>query len=405
MSDARVNGTRIRERAGRLLDALLAVALLLAAGVAHAEGDRGVLTWHPSLRVTGVADDNVRFSGGDRDGSVGVWAAPRLELDYRAPIFAVGADVGVDYRYYRGEDEPVTDLLYRAVGWGEVGLGYGLSAKLSNAFVPQAVRLGRPEDDTANLVQSNRVDADVSWRRELGAGQELAAGVVATHFSSDDYSEAVPQPGGGFVTDPDFEPSYAQGLVFAEYQRSLAERTEVFLRGQAAYRDFTQLSSGDNTNVSSLLGIRSRHFDALDLEASGGGGAVIFDDETGWRALARLAARYRFAIGLSLWVTARHLSSPDLVADPTHQSTLEVGFEQRFGPATALDARVFATRFLGDARGSGGNLFGAAELRLRRQITEQLQAGLTYRHWRNAGSLSLDDFYQNRVGIELGYRY
>lgn len=384
--------------------ALLVAALLGVAGASHAEGDRGVFTWHPSLRVTGVADDNVLFTNGGRDGSVGAWVAPRIELDYRAPVFAVGADLGVDYRHYRDQGKPVSDILYRAVGWGDVGLGYGVSAGLSNAFVPQAVALGRPEDDTANLVQTNRVDADVSWRRELTAGHELAAGVVATHFLSDDYSEAIPLQGGGFVVDPSFEPTYAQGLLFGELQSAIGERTETFVRGQVSYRDFTELSVGDHTNVSTLLGVRSRSFDALDLELAGGGGALVFSGKTGWRALARLAARYRFDIGLSLWATASHLSTPDLAVDQTHQTTLELGFEQRFGPATSLDARIFATRFLGDARGSGGNLFGAAELRLRRQITEQIQAGLTYRHWRNAGSLALDDFHQNRVGLEFGFR-
>ena len=383
----------------------MAVApLWLYAGVSWAEGEGGIFSWHPSLRVTGVADDNVRFEDGGGSGSLGVWVAPRVELDYRAPVFSVGADLGVDYRYYGDEGAPVTDLLYRAVGWGEVGLGAGFRAGLSNAYVPQPLRLGRPEDDTANLVQSNRFDADVSWRRELAAGHELAAGVVASHFLSDDYSEPVPLAGGGFAVEPDFEPTYVQGLIFTELQSPVGEHTETFIRGQVAYRDYTELPLGDNTNLSTLVGVRSRQLGALDFELSGGGGALIFEDETGWRALARLAARYRFDIGLSLWATARHLSTPDLVVEQTHQSTLEIGFEQRFGPATALDAKIFATRFLGDARGSGGNLFGAAELRLRRQLTERIQAGIHYRHWRNAGSLGLDDFHQNRVALELGFR-
>lgn len=384
--------------------ALLTAALLPAARVAHAEGERGIFTWHPSLRVTGVADDNVRFEKDGGDGSLGVWAAPRLEIGYRAPAFAVGADVGVDYRYYGSEGPPVSGPLYRAVGWGELGLGHGFRVGVSNAYVPQAVYLGRPEDDEANLLQTNRVEADLSWRRPLVPGHELAAGVVATHFLSDDYAEAVPLPGGGFVLDPDFEPSYAQGLGFVELQSRIGERSQTFLRGQASYRDFTRIAGGDNTNVSALAGIRSRHFESLDLEMAAGGGALFFEDANGWRAVARLQARYRFDFGLSVRLAARHLSTPDLAVDPTHQTTLELGLEQRFGPATAVEARVFATRFVGDPRGSGGNLFGAAELRLRRQLTEQIQAGLTYRHWRNAGSLTVDDFRQNRVGLELGFR-
>jgi len=388
----------------RLAGALLLAALLLCPTSVHAEDQRGLFTWHPSLRVTGVADDNVRFSESDRDGSVGVWLAPRLELAYQAPILAVGADVGVDFRHYRDERSPVSDLLYRAVGWGEVGLGHGLSARVSNAFVPQAVRLGRPEDDTANLMQTNRVDADLSWRRELAGGRELAAGIVGTHFLSDDYREAVALPGGGFAIDPEFEPSYAQGLVFAELQSPVGERTETFVRGQAARREFGRIAGGDHTRTSLLLGVRSRRFAGLDLEAAGGGGALFFEDRDGWRALGRLAARYRFDLGLSLWATARHLSTPDLAVEPTHQTSLELGLEQRFGPATAFEARIRATRFVGDARASGANLFGAAHLSVRRQLTEQIQVGVHYRHWRNAGGVGLDDFRQNRVGVEVAYR-
>jgi hypothetical protein len=378
--------------------------LLLAGGAARAEGERGRFSWHPSLRVTGVADDNVRFQDSNRDGALGIWVAPRLELEYQAPILAVGADLGVDYRYYGGESSPVNGPLYRAVGWGDVGLGHGLSLGLSNAFVPQAVRLGLPEDDNANLVQSNRADADLSWRRELRRGHELAVGIVGTHFLSDDYAEPIPLQGGGFVVDPEFEPNYVQGLLFTELQSLLGERTEVFVRGQAARRDYTRISLGDNTQVSGLTGVRSQYFRWLDLELSGGGGALFFDDETAWRAQARLDARTRLEFGLSLWLTARHLSTPDLAIDQTHQTSLELGFEQRFGPATALKARVFATRFLGDARGPGGNLFGAAEVGLRRQLTEQIQVGLAYRHWRNAGSLGVDDFNQNRIGLDFGFR-
>ena len=34
----------------------------------------------------------------------------------------------------------------------------------------------------------------------------------------------------------------------------------------------------------------------------------------------------------------------------------------------------------------------------------RIQIGLVYRYWGNGGSFAADDFYQNRVGIELGFR-
>lgn len=391
-----------RTRSG-LLGLATACLLLAHAAAAGAEGEVTGFSWHPSLRITGLVDDNLYYQDGNGNGALGVWVAPRLELAYRGAGYGAGADLGVDFRHYKGEG---SDELWRATGWGEVGLGRGFTLRVANAYVPQAVRLGRPEDDANNLVQSNRLDGDLSWRHELGGGRELALGVVATHFLSEDYPEVLPLSGGGFVLDPNFRPDYVQGLVFGELQSPLGERTEAYVRGQAAYRDFTEIGGGggDNTNVSTVVGLRSRRIDGLLLEISGGGGAVLFDHATAWRALARAHARYRLDFGLSVWGTLSHLSSPDLIGDMTHQSTGEVGFEQRFGLATALDVRVFATRFDGAPLSSSANLFGAAEVRLRRQLSRTIQGAVVYRHWRNAGSFGFDDFDQNRVGIELGFR-
>ena len=86
------------------------------------------------------------------------------------------------------------------------------------------------------------------------------------------------------------------------------------------------------------------------------------------------------------------------------ESAGELGVEKRFGAATAASLRVFVTRFDGYVGTDAANLFGGAELRIRRQVTRYLQLALSYRHWRNRGHFDLDDFSRNRVALELGFR-
>jgi hypothetical protein len=390
-----------RMRAG----VVFVVALCVGAAAAHGEGDEGQFIWRPSLRTTALVDDNVLYEDGSGRGSVGFWVAPRVELGYRSSALDVGADLGVDLRRYLDESDALAAELYRAVGWAEVGLRSGLSLRVSNAFVPQALRLGLPDDEGRNLVQTNRTDAGLRWWRELSGGRELEAGFVASYFLSDDYAEALPLPGGGFAVDPDFRSDYAQALGFVEFQAPLGEWISSFVRTQAAYRDFTHYSPATHGNLSLLMGVRSSRVERLDLELAGGAGAISFDGfGDALRALGRLRVRYRFDTGLSLWLAVQHLLTPDLVGQDVHQTHGELGAEQRLGAATAGTLRLFATRFDREAGGAGVQRFGAVELGLRRQLTRHIQAAVSYRHWLNRGGALLDDFEQNRVALEFGFR-
>jgi hypothetical protein len=391
--------------ASRGLLAALCAALGLAGPAARAEEGLGRFSWRPSLRLTTVADSNVFYEDHDRDGSIGFWVAPRLQLDYRTPAVEFGADLGVDLRRYIEHGSELAAELYRAVGWAEVGLHPGLTLRVSNAFVPQPVRLGLPEDEASNLVQTNRVDADLRWWRELPHGRQLKAGLLASYFLSEDYAEAIPVSGGGFVVDDDFRADYAQGLGFIELQSPMGERSSAYLRGQASYREFTEFSDADHSNLSLLLGMRSNRWPNLDLEIAGGIGALGFDGfADALRGLARASARYRLPSGWILSLAGRYLLTPNLVGDDVTESTGELGVEKRFGVATAASLRLFVTRFKADVPDDAVNLFGAAELRFRRQLARRLQLLVSYRHWLNRGDFELDDFSQNRLALEFSFR-
>jgi hypothetical protein len=384
---------------------LIFAGLVLAGGPAGAEEGLGRFSWSPSLRLTTVADDNVFLEDGNEDGSVGFWIAPRLELEYAAPAVQVGADLGVDFRRYLDHSSALAAELYRAIGWAEVGLRPGLTLRVANAFVPQPVRLGQPADDASNLVQTNRLDGELRWSREVDGNREIEVGAVGTYFLTDAYSEAVPQPGGGLVVDHRFRASYAQGLVFAEFQSPVGERTRAFLRGQGSYRAFTDAAPTDHSNLSLMTGVRSNRWTNLELELAGGVGALGFDAfADSVRALGQLSLRYRVEGGWTLSFLAHHLLTPDLAEVNVMETTGEVGVEKRFGTATAASVRFFATRYDGDLPGDAVDLFGAAEAQLRRQLTRHLQVAASYRHWFNRGDFSVDDFSQNRISVELGFR-
>jgi hypothetical protein len=395
---------RVQPRA-RGLVLVVSAALALGASAAHAEGGPGYFSWRPSVRTSVVADDNVFSENEGESGSIGVWLVPRLELGYRTGAVELGADLGVDLRRYFDHSSSLSAELYRAVGWGEIGLTRGLSLRLSNAFVPQPVRLGLPEDEASNMVQSNRLDLGLNWGRQLNGERGLKAGLLGTYFRSEEYSQVVPLAGGGVGVDDDFRADYMQGLGFVEFQSPLGERTSTYVRWQSAYRSFSKRSSQDHTNLSLLLGVRSSRWEGLDIALAGGVGALGFDSfADSLRALADLSLRYRLPHSWSFSLAARHMMTPNLAGDDAMETTGELGVERRFGAATAASVRLFVTRFDGEVGVDSANLFGGTELRIRHQLTRHLQLGFSYLHWRNRGDFDLDDFSRNRIAMELDFR-
>ncbi len=266
--------------------ALLVGALLLAPLSALGDGPESGFWWSPSLRVTGVVDDNIFFTRGNEDGDVGFWIAPRVEAGYSSSTFAVGADVGVDVRQYL-DDGGINDQQVRATGWGEVTLLPGLDLKLRNAYVPQAVILGLPDDDTLNNVQTNRADATLQWSTQLAPGRSFTIGAIGTHFLAEEHADALAIPGGGFAIDPSFGGNFLQGLGFMQVDTSLAERTTLWARTQASYRDFTEIGDADHTNLSMLVGLESRYWKGFVLSLSAGA------ERCSSTGSARASARWR----------------------------------------------------------------------------------------------------------------
>ena len=189
--------------------------------------------------------------------------------------------------------------------------------------------------------------------------------------------------------------------------RPTADRwgSSAFLRGQAGYRSFSDHGDADHSNYSLRVGLRSSRWQNAEVELSGGWGRLGFEGaDDADRVIARGNLRYRLPAGFHLSLAAGHLISADLAGEEIAETTGRIGLERYFGTATAASLRFFVTRFDADSWGGGANLFGAAELRVRRPLSRHSQLTISYRHGRNGGGFDGDDFSQNRVAVAFTYR-
>ena len=368
------------------------------------EGEERRFSWRPSLRVTGVYDDNVFFEDDGEEDDAGLWLKPRVELDYRAPAFELGADLSAELRRY-ASNSSLNDAYLRLKGFAEAGLLPGLTARLANAYVPHARQLGAPETDSNNLVQSNRTDAELRYWRELPRGREIEVGLRGTRFFSESYAADVPAGNGGTVVDRNFHANYWEGAGYAEVQSPLFRHVRTFLRAQLRQRVFDDTGRTDFRDASLLAGIRKEWVRDLSLDVAGGYGLVDRDEgDNESRFLGRAALEYRTDSGWRFDLSLRNQFSADLAGNDFVDTTGRLEVEKHFGTRTAALASFFVTRLENDSWDADQNLYGGAEIELRRKLSRSTQLSLSYRYWQNGGDYELDDFQQNRVALEFTYR-
>lgn len=384
-------------------------ACLLSASVAAAEGDaatgsnsetdRNRFSFHPSIEVSTVADTNVHLDS-DNDGDLGIFVLPRVELGYQGSWFNLGADGAVDVRQYVDSSAP-NDVFYRASGFAELGLMPGLTVGLSDAYVPTPVDLGLPEDDSANLVQSNRAVADVSYWRALPAGREMRVSVQGTRFMSDSFRTQVQQG----VWDDHFRADFWEAAAIGEVQTPLLESTSGFVRSEARYRRFDDSAASDFTDFAFLLGVRTHWHRDVDFDVAAGYGLVDFVHESlSHRFLAQANLRYRMPAGATLRLSFVNRNTADIVGNDFLETGGRLGLSKRFGERTAASVEVFVSRFDNQDWNQGANLYGGVETEVRRQLSRRLQLAFHYRYWDNGGGYTMDDFTQHRAMVTLSYR-
>jgi hypothetical protein len=380
--------------------------VLCVAGEALGEGSEERLRIRPELTVTLVGDDNVHHEKQDEESAFGSWIAPSLGVDYRRGAFRAHGELGADVRLYTGGKD-LNDEYFVAVAELEYEVLRGLTLAISNIYVPHPVWLGRPTDDIGNLVQSNTLMAEGRFRREFERSTALEFGVRSSWFATEGFETSIDLDGDGvFEEIDDFHADYLDFSAFIEGQYSLGRRALLFARGLARKRDFDELSGSDFTEFSGVLGMRTQWARRIWLEVSGGYGTVNYDGlPNDGRFVSRATLEYRLQRGWTLKTSFSRTLTSDAAGVEFAETYARLGLEKRLGSRTRAYLGLWWNRFNSDASGSRRNSSTAFETSVRHQLTRHIEAALVYRHWRNGGDNSADDFRQNRVTLAFSYRY
>jgi len=394
------------------LRAVVLTALLLAPTFAHADpgepaasGPREGFAWHPYASLTAVYDDNVLLAPGGGPGEPGLWFGPGVEASFAEGLWRTGADVGADLRQYYGSPQ-ISQYYWRVSGFAEVDAMRGLTLRVSDAYAPQPLNYGLPQDDVANLVQSNRLEAQAHYRRELPDQFILDLTLRGTRFDSDPYEvRATPMPPGLPGGTDTFTASYDDLTEQVELERALGRDLIGYTRVEIRERWFDDLPADDLTQVSGLGGIRWRALRNLEVELGGGYGQIDFHSgPTTPGAIGILQLKGDFAGGWRWNAGVSRMLTSDISGFNYSETVGHAGIEKQLGPRMRATLDAFGGQFDNQAPGVGNQKYYAVEAALRRQLTRTLQAGLVVRHWQTYGQGDLSDVTQNRVLLEIKYR-
>ena len=393
--------------------AIAVSALLIWGSVAAAEDQENRFTYHPSILITMVGDDDPYLEK-RTDGDFGAWIAPNLELGYRADFYELQASLGADIRRYADESD-LSDEFYRAIVSGEIGVLPGLTLRVSNAFSPQPGRVSSPADATRNLWQTNQVDAEIRYWRELPGRRELLMTFRGTQFVGEEFNTVRLTDGGGAVTHLDFEPNHWEGASRLELQTPFGERTSLYARSEFEYRTYSEFEVPDRGEFTILFGARSRYFRHLEIDVAGGYGMVAFQSNDDLhRFVGEGSLRLRLPNGWALRASAANRFVSELSGNVFVETTGRMEIEKHFGEMISASVSAFISRLENDAWNVRTNLFGGAEFRIQSRIGRHTVVAITYRYWDNAGdfwywdrtesTMLMDDFNQDRVALEFFYR-
>ena len=388
----------------RRFHALLLIPLAASAARAD-EGAERPFTWRPSFETRTVLTDNAFLSSPDKDTDLGVWMEPRVELDYRVPAAQLGADLGAQIpRYF--DHSSLNDVFWRTNVHGEAGLWPGLSVRISDAFTPTPIALGLPDDASQNLAQTNRAQGELRYWHELPGGREMTVGILGARFDGDKVEAFAPDSEGDPTFDTKFSPDFSEGGGFAELRNPFGEDHALLVRGGTRYRSFDSLEDGEYLDAEGTLGWESRLPGGFDLALAGGFGWLDPRGGSGEpQALGRAELGWRHASGLRVQLGFHHAVASDLVGNDFIDTTGRLTLEKYFGLQTSATVTAFLSQLDAQSAHPAHNLFGGAEVVLRRQLSRSFQISVAYRYWENDGGFETDDFHQNQASVAFSYRH
>jgi hypothetical protein len=399
--------SRDRRRAAARRSAALAAAfatLLLPQVPVRADvGEGRSFDVRPSLRVGGVYDDNVYFDPDDRVATGAARAVPMIEAEWQRGRVHAGGEVGADLWWYPAISG-WSDVFLRAGAFADIDLWRGLRLRLSDLYAPQQVSLGRPADDVGNLVQSNRAEAELRWRRALPRESAVEAAVRGTRFDGEGARGWVDY--GRVAVDERFRTDFTEGAADVELQRGFGRRTLAYLRAEGRERYYDELPQSDFGEIAGLAGVRLQGPARTQLELAGGYGHVAYHgggpNVPHWRALAEV--RGEVGAGFVWRAGAERRFTSDVVASDYVENTFWLGLDKPLTERTHLSLAV--TAGIADNAGAGRTApnWRGGEVALRRRLNRSMQAGVVFRRFVSSASREEHDVTQHRVTLELEYR-
>ena len=95
----------------------------------------------------------------------------------------------------------------------------------------------------------------------------------------------------------------------------------------------------------------------------------------------------------------------DLIGNDFIDTTGRLTLEKYFGLQTSATVTAFVSQLDAQSDHPSHNLFGGAEVVLRRQLSRSFQVSVAYRYWENDGGFATDDFRQNQASVSFSYRH
>lgn len=385
------------------------MALVCLASAAHAQDaepdDRKGLRFEPYVRGTTVYDDNVFLERSGEEDDFALWLQPGLDTRWSRSKLSAGADVGLDARFYL-EEEDLNEVLWNAQAFVEYRPTDELTLELRDRYVPQALQLGAPEDTVVNQEQSNWVEGELLWERELRPRTDLEVGLRGTRFDTRAFDAVVDVDGDGIPEQSEVDVDYWEARGWVEGRQEVGRDREVFARFDVARRTYPDLETADFVEYFGTVGARAQLTPRIRLDVGVGWGVLDFDEQDNEsRFVGELGLTYELPRDWTLRVSAGRSLSSDVVGTDFAETNLRLEVRKKLGRRTTVIASGFWSQFDNNAVEQEENEVVAAELRLQREITQRIRAELSYRYWRNRGDFSNDDFTQNRVMLGLVYRY
>ncbi len=379
----------------RLLIATLATALLWGTtALSPAGAQAGRVQVNGSFELRETYDNNAYLERRGKVGDFFTTMAPLVTLSYRGNRTDFDSESGASFFVY-GKNEDLNGQFFHERAVMEYRLTPHLSLKAEDLFTYANEMVGRPEDISTNLVQSNSWWVGPVLRSDIGsrshARMELLYG--QTHFLGENSEDA------------DL-PNFGESRANVYLDREMTERILVYTSQEFTSREYNADSTASFNGLLSQIGMRLRLGRRFSVNLSGGYNWIKFDDfgnQNG--SVIETSITYTPNHRTSATVGYDQIFTSDVFGNIFRQNRAHLGLERQLSPRSLLRLSSFYTLFDDGGSASPDNNYFGGDLSVEHKLRPRTSiiTGVGYRQ--NAGTLETDDFEGLRATIGIRYDF